>query len=87
MTSEETITYLEWMKDLAEDLETPEQKNTMLKTINMSIKALKAIDEIEKLCDNPDYMTDDPENDSGSWAVIPVDDVMEIIEQIPEVEE
>ena len=47
--------------------------------------AEQAIDEIEKLCNNPDYMTDDPENDSGSWAVIPVDNVMEIIEQVTEV--
>ena len=41
MNREEAITYLEWMKDLAEDSETPEQKDTMLKTINKAIEALE----------------------------------------------
>ena len=49
--------------------------------------AEQAINQIEKLCENPDYMTDDPENDSGSWAVVCVDDVMEIIEKVEVCEE
>ena len=49
MTNEEAITYLEWMKDLAEDLETPEQKNTMLEVINKAIKALEQEPVLDKI--------------------------------------
>ena len=46
--------------------------------------AKQAIDEIERLCGTPDYMTLDPLDESDTRAVVYVEDVMEIIEKVKE---
>ena len=49
--------------------------------------AEEAIDKIERLCGTPDYMTLDPLDESDTRAVVYVEDVMEIIDEVTDKEE